>query len=193
MAAKPSSLLMRRRIQVRGVVQGVGFRPFVYNLAHRLGLAGYALNSSAGVTIELQGDDTHIEQFLRTLTDDPPPLARIETVQVVPLEPNRDTAFSIRDSQSLEGEFALVAADVGTCNDCWREFSDPSNRRYQYAFTNCTNCGPVTPSCRTCPMIARPRRCRPFACARAAKRNTTTLGTDAFMLNPTHARCADHN
>src|SRR5579864_2865388 len=73
MAAKPSSLLRRRRIQVRGVVQGVGFRPYVYNLAQNLGLVGYALNSSAGVTIELQGDDAEIERFLHTLRSSPPP------------------------------------------------------------------------------------------------------------------------
>ena len=142
MAAKPSSLLRRRRIQVRGVVQGVGFRPYVYNLAQNLGLVGYALNSSAGVTIELQGDDAEIERFLHTLRSSPPPLARIEDVLVSQLEPNEDVAFSIRESRSIEGEFALVSADVGTCEDCWRDFGDPANRRYQYAFTNCTNCGP---------------------------------------------------
>ncbi len=123
-------------------MQGVGFRPFVYNLAQRLGLVGFALNSSSGVTIELQGDETDIEEFLHFLSTNPPPLAQIEDVRVAPLEPNGDRAFSILESQSIEGEFALVASDVGTCKDCWNDFSDPGNRRYLYAFTNCTNCGP---------------------------------------------------
>lgn len=142
MAAKPLSLLARRRIQVRGVVQGVGFRPFVYNLAQRLRLVGFVLNSSSGVIIELQGDEADIEQFLHSLTTNPPPLAQIEDMRVDQLEANGDAVFAIQESQCVEGEFALVAADVGTCKDCWSDFSDPANRRYLYAFTNCTNCGP---------------------------------------------------
>jgi hydrogenase maturation protein HypF len=142
MATKPSSLLTRKRIQVGGVVQGVGFRPFVYNLAQDLGLAGFALNSSAGVTVELEGDHDDIEKFLDLLKNNPPPLARIEEVVVCEVEPTGEAAFFIRESRSIEGEFSLVPADVGTCDECWRDFSDPTNRRYGYAFTNCTNCGP---------------------------------------------------
>lgn len=142
MAAKPVSVLTRKRIQVRGVVQGVGFRPFVYNLAQKLGLVGFALNSSAGVTIELQGDEADVEQAIETLRRSPPPLSRVEDVTFSEVEPNTETSFCIRESQSIEGEFALVPADVATCNDCWHDFSDPANRRYLYAFTNCTNCGP---------------------------------------------------
>jgi hydrogenase maturation protein HypF len=142
MAAKLSTLCIRKRIQVSGVVQGVGFRPFVYNLAQELALSGYTLNSSAGVTIELEGDPDRIESFLHTLRQDPPPLAQIAEIAVSEIEPNGDTEFAIRKSLSREGEFSLVPADVGTCADCWRDFTDPSNRRFGYAFTNCTNCGP---------------------------------------------------
>jgi len=142
MAAHSTSLLARKRIAVSGVVQGVGFRPFVHNLAQDLGLTGYALNSSAGVVIEIEGADDQIESFLNTLRSSPPPLARIEEVVVSEVEPNGDATFRIRQSVSTEGEFALVSPDVGTCEDCWRDFSDPTNRRYGYAFTNCTNCGP---------------------------------------------------
>ncbi|HEY7095224.1 MAG TPA: carbamoyltransferase HypF [Terriglobales bacterium] len=142
MAAHSSSLLARKRIAVSGVVQGVGFRPFVHNLAKDLGLTGYALNSSAGVVIEIEGADARIDNFLSTLRNSPPPLARIEEVTVSDVELNGDDSFCIRPSVSTDGEFALVSADVGTCKDCWQDFSDPSNRRYGYAFTNCTNCGP---------------------------------------------------
>src|SRR5215472_10840736 len=142
MPARPSTLFIRKRIQVSGVVQGVGFRPFVYNLAQELALAGYTLNSSAGVTIELEGEPDRIETFLRTLNHDPPPLARIAEIAVTEIELNGDRVFSIRKSLAREGEFSLVPADVGTCADCWRDFTDPRNRRFGYAFTNCTNCGP---------------------------------------------------
>jgi len=142
MTAKPPSLVTRKRIQVAGVVRGVGFRPFVYNLAQDLGLAGYALNSSAGVTIELEGDQAEIQTFLHTLEHQPPPLARIARIVVSEIEPNGELQFSIRKSLSVEGEFSLIPADVGTCEDCWRDFTDPNNRRFGYAFTNCTNCGP---------------------------------------------------
>jgi hydrogenase maturation protein HypF len=142
MAAKPSTLLTRKRIHVTGVVQGVGFRPFVYNLAQELDLAGYTLNSSSGVTIELEGEVEKIDRFLHALEHQAPPLSRIAEVSVVEMEPNGDSGFSIRKSLSREGEFSLVPADVGTCDDCWRDFTDPSNRRFGYAFTNCTNCGP---------------------------------------------------
>ena len=140
--ANPPSLLTRKRIQVSGVVQGVGFRPFVYNLAQDLRLAGFALNSSAGVTIELEGELVQIDSFLHTLQHRPPPLARIAEVVISEIAPQGDHNFSIRKSLSREGEFSLVPADVGTCEDCWCDFTDPRNRRFGYAFTNCTNCGP---------------------------------------------------
>ncbi len=137
-----TAALIRKRIRVRGIVQGVGFRPFVYNLAHQLGLAGYVLNSSAGVTIEIEGGEPGISQFIATLRNSPPPLAQIEEFLVAELEPVGDDAFVIRHSEAEPGEFVLVSPDVATCDDCWRDFGDPANRRYGYPFTNCTNCGP---------------------------------------------------
>ncbi len=141
---KPSSTTatIRKRIRVRGIVQGVGFRPFVYNLAHELRLAGYVLNSSAGVTIEIEGSELAVAQFVATLRDSPPPLAQIEDVAIADLEPAGDTSFVIRHSEAEPGEFVLVSPDVATCDDCWHDFGDPANRRYGYPFTNCTNCGP---------------------------------------------------
>ena len=137
-----TAALIRKRIRVRGIVQGVGFRPFVYNLAHQLGLTGYVLNSSAGVTIEIEGGEPAVSQFVATLRNSPPPLAQIEDVAIADLEPAGETSFVIRHSEAEPGEFVLVSPDVATCDDCWRDFGDPANRRYGYPFTNCTNCGP---------------------------------------------------
>jgi len=185
MTAKPPSLVTRKRIQVAGVVRGVGFRPFVYNLAQDLGLAGYALNSSAGVTIELEGDQAEIQTFLHTLEHQPPPLARIARIVVSEIEPNGELQFSIRKSLSVEGEFSLIPADVGTCEDCWRDFTDPNNRRFGYAFTNCTNCGPRYTIVQDVPYDRQPRRCLRFGCARSARQSTRILGTAAFMPSRT--------
>ena len=134
--------IVRKRIRVRGIVQGVGFRPFVYNLARQLELAGYVLNSSAGVTIEIEGNEPAVARFVATLRNSPPPLAQIEDVAIAELEPGGDAGFVIRHSEAEAGEFMLVSPDVATCDDCWRDFGDAANRRYGYPFTNCTNCGP---------------------------------------------------
>ncbi len=131
--------MSRQRIKVKGVVQGVGFRPFVYNLARRLNLRGFVKNTSKGVVIEVEGDGT--EQFLSTLRESPPPLARIEDIQVEELQEIGYPDFQILESEE-EGSFTHVSPDVSVCEDCLRELMDPSDRRYLYPFINCTNCGP---------------------------------------------------
>ncbi len=141
-ADSSSCVANRKRIQVRGIVQGVGFRPFVYNLAEKLHLHGFVLNTSEGVTIEVEGSEAALEHFLDKLTNGPPRLAQIEDVTVCDLEPSGDTSFTIRQSVEEVGKFVLVSPDVATCDDCWRDFTDPNNRRYGYPFTNCLNCGP---------------------------------------------------
>ena len=123
-------------------MQGVGFRPFVYNLAQRCGLAGYVLNSSAGVIVEAEGAASVLDGFIESLRREAPPLARIEEMLVAAIDPRGESQFVIRESEPEAGEFVLVSPDVATCPDCCRDFSDPQNRRYGYAFTNCTNCGP---------------------------------------------------
>ena len=132
----------RRQIQISGIVQGVGFRPFVYKLAHQLTLHGYVLNSSAGVTIEVEGADADLECFVRRLRDESPPLAQIEDVAITTLAPAGYSNFVIRDSVDEPGKLAPVSPDVSTCDDCLRDFRSPGNRRHGYPFTNCTNCGP---------------------------------------------------
>ncbi len=142
MATTPALPLVRRKLFIRGIVQGVGFRPFVYNLAQSLGLSGYILNSSSGVTIEIEGAEYLIERFLEILRDSPPPLAQITDIIRTEVPAQEESGFSIRQSEARDDEFVLISPDVSTCNDCWRDFSDPANRRWGYPFTNCTNCGP---------------------------------------------------
>lgn len=132
----------RRHIHVRGIVQGVGFRPFVYKLAQSLGLTGYVFNSSSGVTIEIEGDKVEIEQFVSALRNSPPHLSEITEIVCSVVEARGDTEFNILHSRDEPGEFSLVSPDAGTCDACWRDFGDPNNRRYGYPFTNCTHCGP---------------------------------------------------
>lgn len=125
-----------------GVVQGVGFRPFVYQLAHRHHLTGWVCNTSAGVDIEVEGPSNSLVRFLADLESEAPPMARIENVTVDDHPPNGYRQFEIRHSVALEGEYQLISPDVATCEDCLRELLDPQDRRYRYPFTNCTNCGP---------------------------------------------------
>src|ERR1700722_16573973 len=133
---------VRNRIHLRGIVQGVGFRPFVYNLALLHGLAGFVFNSSSGVTIEIEGSSAAIRTFLKELGSDPPQLAKIESMAVTEIAAVGEDAFRILASREEAGEFALVSPDAGTCDACWRDFGDSRNRRYGYPFTNCTHCGP---------------------------------------------------
>jgi hydrogenase maturation protein HypF len=133
----------RSRFRVQGIVQGVGFRPFVFNLANRLGLAGFVLNDSTGVVIEVEGDRAAVGEFGATLSSSPPPLAVIDRLEELELAPTgADGAFTILDSEHTGAATALISPDFATCDDCLREMDDPGDRRYRYAFTNCTNCGP---------------------------------------------------
>ena len=138
---------IRRRIEIQGAVQGVGFRPFVYRTAQITGVRGYVLNCSSGVVIEAEGDQPAIDQFLYVLQNELPPLARIDDIRIEEMRvasaaPAGEKKFSIRESLPAEGKFAFVPPDAATCPDCLRELTTPGDRRYRYPFTNCTNCGP---------------------------------------------------
>ncbi len=130
------------RIAITGVVQGVGFRPFVYNLATRLGLRGWVLNHVGGVEIEAEGTEEALRTFVAALEAEAPPLARIESLTVTPVPPRAYARFEIRPSEAQTGRYQLISPDVATCPDCLRELFDPADRRYRYPFINCTNCGP---------------------------------------------------
>ena len=127
------------RVSVKGIVQGVGFRPFVYNLAKALDLKGFVINSSKGVTIEIEGKES--AAFIDRLTGEAPPLSQIMSVDIVSIPYQGYKNFEIRESRD-EGSFTLVSPDVSICKDCFREMLDKNDRRYLYPFINCTNCGP---------------------------------------------------
>jgi hydrogenase maturation protein HypF len=133
---------VRTSIRVEGVVQGVGFRPFVYSLAIRLGLAGWVGNDLDGVFAEVEGPAERIRDFLAALERDAPPLARVERVSAQPMSADGRPGFAIVASDTAGRRRALVSADSATCADCLRELADPADRRFGYPFINCTNCGP---------------------------------------------------
>jgi hydrogenase maturation protein HypF len=133
---------VRRGAAVRGVVQGVGFRPFVFRLAQEEGLAGFIGNDTDGVTIEVEGAAARVEAFLARLREEAPPLARIDSVVVAELEAKGDSGFRIVASEVLGRVHTGIPADAATCVDCQSELLDPEDRRYRYPFLNCTNCGP---------------------------------------------------
>ena len=134
---------IRTAVRVEGIVQGVGFRPFVYGLATRLGLGGLVGNDADGVFAEIEGDPAAVARFLVLLEREPPPLARIDKVTTREVAPAGSAAFAIAPSPAAgRSRRALVSADTATCADCLAELADPGDRRYGYPFINCTNCGP---------------------------------------------------
>lgn len=134
---------MAQRINVTGVVQGVGFRPFVYGLAKRLGLRGWVRNTSGGVEILVQGRKSQVERFIHSLQTDAPPLARIDSINSqVEISNIEYSTFDIRPSTHAEDAYQPISPDTAICPDCERELFDPTDRRYLYPFINCTNCGP---------------------------------------------------
>ena len=133
---------VRTAIRVEGTVQGVGFRPFVYSLASRLGLGGVVGNDSGGVFAEVEGSPSAVRTFILALRNEAPPLARIERITTRDIQPNGSDSFAIAPSQPGGARRALVSADTATCADCLRELADPADRRFGYPFINCTNCGP---------------------------------------------------
>lgn len=127
---------------VRGIVQGVGFRPFVHHLATRLGLRGFVRNRAGSVFIEVEGETPDLERFLADLANQPPPLARVEHLSWEPMPPRGGQGFRIEASATDSPGAVFISPDVATCPDCLRELFDPADRRHGYPFLNCTNCGP---------------------------------------------------
>jgi hydrogenase maturation protein HypF len=132
---------VRACVQVKGVVQGVGFRPFVYDLAKENDLKGWVLNDEKGVMIEIEGQKERVKNFLSGLSS-PPPIARIENTAILYEAPLGYSDFEIKTSENGEDKCVLVSPDIATCQDCLDELFDPRNPRFHYPFINCTNCGP---------------------------------------------------
>ena len=131
-----------RKLRVNGIVQGVGFRPFVYQLANRYGLHGEVANTASGVSIHIEGPSGHIKSFETDLTENSPPLAHIVELTSREEPPKHYRQFRIVSSRGTEQMATLISPDVSICRDCLKELFDPQDRRFGYAFINCTNCGP---------------------------------------------------
>ena len=131
-----------RKLEINGIVQGVGFRPFVYNLAHQYGLKGEVANTSSGVIIHVEGGIQNLESFSRDLTAKPPPLAHIVEIAQSDEPVNNRKDFRIVASSGAATMSTLISPDVSICEDCRRELFDPRDHRFHYPFINCTNCGP---------------------------------------------------
>ncbi|HHR86071.1 MAG TPA: carbamoyltransferase HypF, partial [Candidatus Acetothermia bacterium] len=132
----------RARVKIQGIVQGVGFRPFVYRLAQDYRLTGWVCNTSGSVEIEAEGDEKKLSDFIDSLRTQIPPRARIDNLEASfhPLVGYAE--FVIHKSKSVENEYQLISPDIATCKDCRGEIFTPGDRRHNYPFTNCTNCGP---------------------------------------------------
>ncbi len=135
---------LRLKIKVKGLVQGVGFRPFVFNLARSLDLTGFVKNTSGGVVIEIEGEDAGV--FLERLKSEKPELSDVESIDVESIEKENPPeygreGFNIVESEDT-GSITPVSPDISVCNDCLSELLNPTDRRYLYPFINCTNCGP---------------------------------------------------
>jgi len=133
----------KKRVQVNigGIVQGVGFRPYIYQEALKNNLTGYVSNNGSGVRIEIEGSLSRVEYFLNSFEQNAPELSRIDTISIKDIDPRDETTFSIVKTQNSK-VLTMVSADISLCDDCRREMQDPKNRRYKYPFINCTNCGP---------------------------------------------------
>jgi hydrogenase maturation protein HypF len=132
----------RLRIEIHGAVQGVGFRPYVYRLAIELALAGWVINDSSGVFLEVEGPHHALQEFLARLPAEQPPRAIVQSLEAGWLEPAGYESFEIRHSDHAGSKTVVVLPDIATCPECLAELRNPANRRYRYPFTNCTNCGP---------------------------------------------------
>ena len=132
----------RKKVLVKGVVQGIGFRPFIYRLAFANRISGFVKNTSAGVVIECEGSEKNVDNFIKVIPRFKPKGAVISSFEVSLLKPQNDKEFLILKSGKDKNVAARIPADLSICTDCRREIFDPSNRRYLYPFTNCTNCGP---------------------------------------------------
>ena len=135
-------VITAKHIHVTGIVQGVGFRPFVYGLATRLDLCGWVSNTSAGVDIHVEGETENVQAFIENLSAEKPTLAILDQIKITDAPTENLPTFKIKPSTSIEGAFQPISPDVAICVDCERELFDPNDRRYLYPFINCTNCGP---------------------------------------------------
>jgi hydrogenase maturation protein HypF len=185
--------LERMGIAVRGAVQGVGFRPFVYRLAGELQIVGWVLNSSQGVSIEVEGPPSSLQRFLSRLQKELPARAVVQSFESWQLEPEGDRAFEIRESAEGGSKTAFILPDLATCADCLREILDPTDRRFRYPFTNCTNCGPRFSIITALPYDRANTSMKKFVMCDDCRREYGDPGDRRFHAEPTACpRCGPH-
>lgn len=182
-------MLRRYRLRVKGIVQGVGFRPYVFNLARQLGLPGWVLNDAGGVTVELEGSREKLQLFLERLKNNPPPLAIVESVTVQELTPVGYEDFVIKESLGQEVSATLVSPDIAPCPDCLREMRDNLDFRYQYPFINCTNCGPRFTIIEDIPYDRRHTTMKVFAMCSSCSAEYHDPGNRRFHAQPNACGC----
>src|SRR5579871_5665225 len=142
MSIASKTTIQRVRITLRGAVQGVGFRPFVYRLATEMALTGWVLNSSSGLVVEVEGAPDDLRRFEQRIESERPKASVVTTHESAWIAPQGSTSFEIQHSDTDSTKSVNVLPDLATCPDCRAELFDPANRRFHYPFTNCTNCGP---------------------------------------------------
>ena len=179
------SEVRRLRVEVRGAVQGVGFRPFVYRLATELGLSGWVLNDVRGVEVEVEGPTGALETFRSRLEAEAPTRAVVRNVSVSWHEPAGFASFEIRQSTGEGHKSVSVLPDLATCDDCLAELSDPADRRYRYPFLNCTNCGPRFTIVRALPYDRANTTMSGFALCAACRREYEDPRDRRFHAQPT--------
>lgn len=182
-ATPQSRCLARLRIVIRGAVQGVGFRPFIHRLATAAGLPGWVSNSAQGVFIEVEGGQDELRDFLQRIESEKPAIAHIYSLEAVYLDPVGFSRFEIRESEGGE-KTALILPDIATCPDCLRELNDPSDRRFRYPFTNCTNCGPRFTIIEALPYDRSRTSMKKFAMCESCSREYHDPGDRRFHAQP---------
>jgi hydrogenase maturation protein HypF len=175
---------VRRKIEIGGVVQGVGFRPFVFNLARRHGLVGCVANTSRGVEIEVQGSPEVLDVFTSALREEAPVQAEILSLRTSSVPPGAETDFQILCSRTIGPAATLIAPDLALCRDCLREMFDPADRRYLYPFINCTNCGPRYSIVTAIPYDRPATAMRRFAMCEDCRREYDDPGDRRFHAQP---------
>jgi hydrogenase maturation protein HypF len=181
--------LVHLLIRISGVVQGVGFRPFIYNLAQRHGLLGSVLNNNRGVEVHVQGKRDAITAFLAALPDEAPTASRIDEVHFTELAPENFSDFRIHVSETTTGAFTHVSPDLALCSDCRRELEDLQDRRYDYPFINCTNCGPRFSIIEALPYDRPQTTMRDFTLCDACRAEYENPGDRRFHAQP--VACAE--
>lgn len=175
----------RIRMKINGVVQGVGFRPFLHRAARKYGVAGWVRNTQAGVELEVEGEPEALGSFQREIVSAPPPLAVLEKVETNPMEGlTGSRGFQILPSSTEGEDGTFLSPDIAPCSDCLRELADPSDRRYRYPFLNCTNCGPRYTIIRALPYDRRNTTMRDFTMCGDCSREYGDLSSRRYHAQP---------